>query len=68
MKKLLKGAVYGIARILRTLLPTGLLLLGAATVSYGVGVIYPPAGIITAGLLAMTGGVLMIKGGGDGNE
>ena len=65
MKKLLKDAAHGIAKLLRAILPTVLLLLGAAAVAYGIGEIYPPAGIIAAGALSMTGGVLLIKGGTD---
>lgn len=46
-------------------LPTILLVLGAAAVSVGVGLLCVPAGIITAGAAAMAGGVLLIKGGGE---
>ena len=49
------------------LLPTTLVVLGAAAVSYGVALIYLPAGIISAGMLAVIGGVLMMLGG-DENE
>lgn len=68
MKKLLKSAVRGIANILRAILPTGLLLIGAAAVAYGIAMIYLPAGVIAAGSLTMTGGVLLVKGGGEGDE
>lgn len=49
------------------LLPTALVVLGSAAVSYGVALIYLPAGIISAGMLAVIGGVLMMLGG-DENE
>ena len=43
-----------------------LLVLGAGCVSAGVGWIYPPAGLIAAGVLLIAGGVLLAKGkGGD---
>ena len=60
MKKLLK--------ILSAMLPTILLLLGAVAVSCGIAMIYLPAGVITAGALAIVGGVLLIRGGGEENE
>lgn len=50
------------------MLPTGLLVLGAAAVSCGIGMIYLPAGVIAAGALAIVGGVLLIRGGGDDGE
>lgn len=50
------------------MLPTGLLVLGAVTVSCGIGMIFIPAGVISAGGLAIIGGVLLIRGGGDGGE
>ncbi len=52
-----------VARRLAALVPTLLLLLGAAAVSYGVAMIYVPAGVICGGALAITGGVLMVRGG-----
>ena len=51
MKKLLK--------ILGDLLPTGMLVLGAVAVSCGIAMIYVPAGVISAGALAVIGGVLL---------
>lgn len=66
MKKLLKSAVQGIKEGINALLPTGLLVLGAVAVSAGIGLIYLPAGIISAGGLTMALGVLLIKGGSDG--
>ena len=68
MRKLLKGAMLGIRNGLGALLPTGLLVLGAVTISCGIGLIYQPAGIIAAGVLMMAMGVLLIKGGGEDNE
>lgn len=49
------------------LLPTVLLVLGAVAVSFGVGMIYIPAGVISGGGWTLLGGVLLIKGG-DGIE
>ena len=43
-------------------LPTVLMALGAIAVSVGVGMICRPAGVITAGVLAVVGGVLMMMG------
>lgn len=60
MKKLLKTA--------GDLLPTTLVVLGAVAVSVGIAMIYLPAGIIAAGILAAAGGVLLIQGGGEDNE
>ena len=68
MKRLLKNAVHGITQTISALLPTGLLVLGAVTVSCGIGLIYPPAGIIAAGGLMMALGVLLIRGGDNDNE
>ena len=57
MKRLLKKVC--------ALLPTGLLVAGAAAVSCGIAMIYIPAGIIAAGALSITAGVLLIRGGGE---
>lgn len=65
MKKMLNDAMRGVAKGLSALLPTGLLVLGAAAVSCGVGLIYVPAGVIAAGCLMIIFGVLLILGGGD---
>ena len=40
------------------------LVAGAAAVSVGAGLIYPPAGLIAGGLLAIAGAVLSSLGGG----
>lgn len=40
------------------------LLTGAVCISSGVGWIYPPAGLIAAGVLLIAGGVLWARGGG----
>lgn len=53
---------------LGNLLPTGLLVLGAVAISCGIAMIYVPAGVISAGALAVVGGVLLIKGGGEIHE
>lgn len=50
------------------MLPTDLLVLGSVAVSYGIGMIYLPAGIIAAGVLSIIGGVLLIQGGGNDGE
>lgn len=63
MKKALKDAVHGIAEGINVLLPTILLILGAVTAACGIGLIYPPAGVIAAGAAMMALGVLLIKGG-----
>lgn len=54
MKKLLEFA--------NDALPTGLLVLGAAAVSAGIGMIWLPMGVIVAGGMAIAGGVLMMMG------
>lgn len=41
-----------------------LLMVGALLVSVGSGQIYPPAGLIAAGVLLIVGGVLWARGGG----
>jgi len=43
--------------------PDSLLVGGAAAISYGAWMIYPPAGFIVGGLLSISGGVLLIRGG-----
>ena len=68
MIKLLKDAVNGIGKGLSAMLPTILLVLGAVAVSCGVAMIYLPAGVISAGVLAIIGGVLLIRGGGEESE
>lgn len=68
MIRLLRNAVRGIGKGLSAMLPTMLLVLGAVAVSCGVAMIYLPAGVITAGVLAVIGGVLLIRGGGEGSE
>ena len=42
------------------------LIVGAAAVSVGTGMIYLPAGVIAAGVLLISGVVLSSLGGGDG--
>lgn len=42
------------------------LILGAALVSVGAGMIYIPVGVITAGCLIVAGVALAARGGGDG--
>lgn len=54
MKKLLK--------FMNDALPTGLLVLGAAAVSVGIGMIWLPIGVIVAGGMSIAGGVLMMMG------
>lgn len=48
--------------------PTGLITLGWGLASWGVGMISPPFGLITAGSMLLIFGVMMIRGGGDGHE
>lgn len=60
MKKLL-STVAG-------LIPTVLVLGGAAAVAGGIALIYMPAGIIAGGGLAIAAGLLIIKGGTENNE
>lgn len=57
MKKLVKGLSSCMTEIV--------LLLGAAAVAVGTGMIFLPAGIIAGGVLAMAGAVLAVKGDGD---
>ena len=57
MKQLLKK--------LDDVLPSALLILGGIVASAGIGLIYVPAGIIAAGAMIMSLGVLLIRGGGD---
>lgn len=57
-----------VLKIVGDMLPTSLLVLGAVAVSCGIGMIYFPAGIIAAGALAIIGGVLLIRGGGEDSE
>jgi hypothetical protein len=42
--------------------PDGLLLGGAAAISYGAWLIYEPAGFISGGVLLIAGGVLLARG------
>ena len=63
MEKTLKNAVHGVVKGINALLPTILLVLGAISVSCGIGLIYLPAGIIASGAAMMALGVLLIKGG-----
>ncbi len=57
-----------ILKAMGDMLPTGLLVLGAVSISCGIGLIYLPAGMIAAGVLSILGGVLLIRGGGDDSE
>ena len=63
-----EAAMKKLLEILGNLLPTGMLVLGAVAVSCGIAMIHVPAGVISAGALAIIGGVLLIKGGGDIHE
>lgn len=42
--------------------PDVLMLSGATSIGYGAWLIYPPAGFIVGGMLAVAGGVLAAKG------
>ena len=60
MKDTLKRA----SAVATALLPDALIAFGAAAVSYGEHLIYPPAGYIVGGLLCLVAGRLIaIKGG-----
>lgn len=63
MEKTLKNAAHGVVKGINALLPTILLVLGAISVSCGIGLIYLPAGIIASGVVMMALGVLLIRGG-----
>lgn len=56
-------ALTAVARVVAGWLPDGLLLGGAAVVSYGVGMMHRPAGLIVAGLFLLAGGWLLARGG-----
>ncbi len=45
--------------------PTVLVVLGAAAMAVGIGMIYLPAGVIAGGALSVLAGVVLIRGGGD---
>lgn len=68
MIKLLRNALRGVGKRLSAMLPTMLLVSGAVGVSCGVAMIYLPAGVIAAGVLAIIGGVLLIRGEGGESE
>lgn len=57
MKKLVNGVMRHLGELV--------LLAGSAAVSVGCGLIYPPAGLIAGGVLAMAGAVLSIWGDGE---
>ena len=60
MKKLLS--------IVAALIPTVLWVGGAVAVAGGISLIYTPAGIIAGGVLAISAGILIIKGGTENDE
>lgn len=60
MRKLLKNW--------NELLPTVLLLAGAAAVSGGIAMVYPPAGLMAAGAFMVLVSVLLIRGGDETGE
>lgn len=60
------GRLRKLAKALGTAMPTVLVLLGAAAVAVGVGMIYLPAGVIAGGVLSALAGYVLIRGGGDG--
>jgi len=43
-------------------MPDALMAGGAGAVAYGAGLIYPPAGWMVGGVLAIAGGVLLARG------
>lgn len=62
--KTLKDIAQSLKKGLNQVLPTGLLVLGAAAVSCGFGLFCFPVGIIAAGVSMIALGALIIKGGG----
>lgn len=44
-----------------SLLPDALMISGAAALSYGAGLVYLPAGFISAGVLLLTAGILSAR-------
>ena len=68
MSKLLKNTMRGIFKGVSAMLPTILLVFGAVAVPCGIAMIYLPAGVISAGVMAIICGVLLIRGGGETSE
>ena len=46
----------------RSILPDVLMISGAGAISAGAGMVYPPAGWVVGGILAIVGGWLMARG------
>ena len=42
--------------------PDGLMVAGAGAIAYGASLVYPPAGWMVGGVLAIAGGVLLARG------
>ena len=63
MKRFLTDA----GKVLEAIAPTALVLIGAVIAAVGVGMIYLPAGVITGGVVTALCGIVLIRGGGDGN-
>lgn len=61
LKTLQGGAAAARAFVVSTA-PDGLLIAGAAAISYGAWLIYEPAGYIAGGVLLIAGGVLLARG------
>lgn len=61
LQTLQRGAAAACASLVNAA-PDGLLLCGAAAISYGAWLIYAPAGFIAGGALLIAGGVLMARG------
>lgn len=59
MREKIKAAAVKVA----SWTPDVLMVVGAASVSYGSGLVYMPAGFIVAGILAAGAGYLIAKGG-----
>ena len=58
--------LQGLGKVLTGLAPDLLAVIGAVIFTYGVSMIYTPAGWIAAGMLCIAAAVIVSKGGGGG--
>lgn len=63
MKNLMQGLMWFRATVPK-LVPDALAVVGAVVITYGVALIYPPAGWIAGGILLVVAAVIWSKGGG----